>query len=209
VVQGGPGLCFGVYPQAISLLPGFNRLFGFLFFLTLILAGLTSSISILEAFLSATVDKFGWRRPIVATVSCLIGILGSVVFTTGAGFHWLDIVDHFLTSYGLITVGLLECLLIVWHYRIEHLHFHLSDASEGGHPMAWDVCWEWSVKFVAPFVLFTIIAWSAIEDLTRPYEGYPPQALILIGVSWLVVTFLIGGLFSVYTKHRANLLRDL
>lgn len=204
VIRSGPGLCFVVYPEAISRLPALNSLFGFLFFLTLLLAGITSAISILEAFTSATIDKFGWKRPAVVTTTCIIGLFGSLIFVTGAGLHWLDIVDHFLTSYGLITVGLLECLLIVWYYKIDHLHFHLSDITEGGYPKVWDMWWEWSVKFVAPAVLFTILAWSAAEDLTRPYEGYPTRALALIGVGWLVGTFLLSGIFSVYTKHRVD-----
>ena len=35
VATAGPGLCFVVDPEIISLLPAFSGLFGFLFFLTL------------------------------------------------------------------------------------------------------------------------------------------------------------------------------
>jgi neurotransmitter:Na+ symporter, NSS family len=156
---------------------------------------------------SASIDKFGWSRIPVVTVSCVLGFLGSVLFTTGAGLHWLDIVDHFLNAYGLITVGLLECLLIIWYYRIDHLHFHLSDSSEGGYPKAWDIWWEFSVKYVAPLALLLILFWSAAEDFAKPYEGYPPQALVLIGGGWLAGTFLLAGLFSTYTKHQNPLER--
>jgi len=201
VVKGGPGLCFVVYPQAISLLPGMNSLFGFLFFLTLVLAGLTSSMSIVEALVSATIDKFGWSRKKVVLGSCTIGALGSIVFTTGAGMYWLDIVSHYL-DYGLIIVGLLECLLIGWYFKIEDLHAHLSSASDSPYPKPWEIFWEWTIMFVVPAVLVFILGWSIYDELASPYGGYPPQALVLIGMGFLVGTFLVAGLFSVYTRHR-------
>ena len=202
VVRGGPGLCFVVYPEAISRLPAFNSLFGFLFFLTLVLAGLTSAMSIVEAFAAAAVDKFGWRRWRVVSSVCGFGLLGSVVFTTHAGLLWLDIVDHFLNQYGLVMVGLLECLLIGWYYKIDRLHVHLSGAKQGSYPVAWDVWWEWSVRFAAPAVLIIILTWSVAEEFARPYEGYPTRALVLIGFGWVLGTFLLSGIFSVFTKHR-------
>lgn len=209
VVASGPGLAFIVYPKAISLLPAFASLFGFLFFLTLVLAGITSAMSIVEAFTSAVVDKFGTSRFVVVTLTCVAGLCGSVIFTTRGGLFWLDIVDHFLNQYGLIVVGLLECLLIVWYYSIDKLHFHLSDASEGGYPRAWDVWWEWSVKFVAPAVLGVILVWGLYDDIKTPYEGYPVPGLLLVGGGWVLATFLLSGLFSTYTKHSQEDVRAL
>ena len=202
VVKSGPGLCFVVYPQAISMLPAMKGLFGFLFFLTLVLAGLTSAISILEAFAAAAMDKFGWRRSRVVSACCLLGMGGSIIFTSGAGLYWLDILGHFIDTYGLLLVGLLECVLVAWYYGIDKMHFHLSDASEGGYSKAWDIWWEWSVKFVSPSVLAIILAWSVIEDLTKPYEGYPVQALLMIGMGWMLVMFLTSGFLSVFTRHK-------
>jgi len=201
VVSQGPGLCFVVYPQAISLLPGMNSLFGFLFFLTLVLAGLTSSMSIVEAFTSAVIDKFGWSRAKVVLISCAVGAVGSIMFTTRAGMYWLDIAGHYL-DYGLISVGLLECLLIGWYYKIDDLHEHLSSAADSPHPKPWEIFWEWTIMFVVPTVLVFILAWSIYDEFASPYGGYPQQALVLIGLGFLVGTFLVAGLFSVYTRHR-------
>lgn len=200
VAAGGPGLCFVVYPTAINLLPFGNGIFGFLFFLTLVLAGLTSAMSIIEAFTAAAVDKFKWSRKRTVSVICAAGFVGSIIFTTGAGLIWLDIVDRFLNNYGLVLVGLLECLVIAWYFGMDKMHFHLSEASEGGYSPAWDKIWNWSVTFVAPVVLIIILAWSVYDDLSEPYEGYPVSALVMIGVGWLVATFLISGIFSVFTN---------
>ena len=50
VVTESIGLAFVAYPQAISLMPAFANVFGILFFGSLVIAGLSSGISILEAF---------------------------------------------------------------------------------------------------------------------------------------------------------------
>jgi NSS family neurotransmitter:Na+ symporter len=111
VVSKSIGLAFVAYPKAVSMIPGGN-LFGAIFFLCLVVAGLSSSISIGEAFVSALVDKFAFRRKPVVTVISILGFLGSIIFTTQAGLLWLDIVDHFLTHYGLVVVGIFECILV-------------------------------------------------------------------------------------------------
>jgi len=70
VVDKSIGLAFVSYPQAISLMPGFAKLFGVLFFGSLVIAGLSSGISIVEAFASALIDKFNYGRRSVVTFLC-------------------------------------------------------------------------------------------------------------------------------------------
>src|SRR5690606_20181486 len=62
VVSAGVGLAFVVFPQIINELPAFNGFFGFLFFGSLVLAGLTSLISIVETFVAGVQEKFNISR---------------------------------------------------------------------------------------------------------------------------------------------------
>ena len=104
VVSQSIGLAFVAYPKAVSLMPG-GPIFGAIFFLCLVMAGISSSISIMEAFVSAVVDKFDMGRKATVSMVSAIGVLGSLIFTTQAGLFWLDIADHFLTHYGIVVVG--------------------------------------------------------------------------------------------------------
>ncbi|HSG06140.1 MAG TPA: sodium-dependent transporter, partial [Nitrospiria bacterium] len=148
VVAQSIGLAFVAYPKAISLLPG-GAVFGAVFFAALVVAGLSSSISIFEAFTSAAVDKFGWERKHIVLVISVFGLFGSLIFTTQAGLFWLDIVDHFITSYGLVIVGLMEALLVGWLFKIEVLRKHINAASN------WNLgpWWTFLIKFFVPAVL--------------------------------------------------------
>lgn len=197
VVSSGIGLAFVAYPQAISLLP-FGRLFGFLFFLLLIIAGVSSSISIIEAFTSAVLDKFRLPRRKVITTICVLGCLGSLLFTTNVGLFWLDIVDHFLNQYGLITVGIVEAFVIGWLYRTDKLKAHIvSNLGLSGtrHKIFNYVVlqlWMYCIRFITPVALGIAIVHSLIQEFSESYGGYPISGIIILGVGWILITHIFA-----------------
>ncbi len=194
VVKESIGLAFVAYPQAISLMSSFANLFGVLFFAILVFAGISSSISIIEAFTSAVIDKFHFGRKSVVSMLCVTGFLGALLFATGAGLYWLDIVDHFINSYCLVIAGLLECLLIGWLYRASKLRAHINDVSDTKLGAWWGV----SIKIITPAVLVAILVSSLYQEFSAPYGGYPVVALILLGRDWLIATLIAAVLVSRY-----------
>ncbi len=193
VVAESLGLAFVAYPEAISLLP-YGKLFGFLFFFLLAIAGISSSISIIEAFTSAVQDKFAWGRKRVVTVICSVGFFGSLLFTTNVGLFWLDIVDHFLNHYGLIVVGIVEALVVGWLYRTDLLKAHIVanlGLSGTRHKVFNYVIlqlWMYCIRFVTPVALGIAIVHSLIREFATPYEGYPISGVLILGVGWLLIT---------------------
>ncbi len=193
VVKSGVGLAFVAYPQALSLLP-FGQLFGVLFFFLLAIAGVSSSISIIEAFTAATLDKFDFPRRKVVTVVCVVGFFGSLLFSSYAGLHWLDIVDHFLNHYGLVTVGIVEALVIGWLWRTDQLKTHIvaNLGLSGTRHKVFNYIvlqlWMYCIRFITPVALGIAIVNSLIQELTTPYGDYQISEIIVLGVGWLLVT---------------------
>lgn len=188
VVSESIGLAFIAFPKAISLLPYFPKIFGILFFTSLVIAGLSSAISIIEAFTSGIVDKFHYSRKKVVSLSSVLGFLGSIIFTTGAGVYWLDIADHFITQYGLVSVGILECILLGWVYKTKILRVHMNQCSVWKLGAWWDIC----IKIIAPIALLTIIVSAIQNEFSKAYSGYSPLSLVLIGRDWLIYTLFIS-----------------
>lgn len=203
VVRESIGLAFVTYPQAISLLPGMANVFGIVFFSTLVVAGLSSAVSLVEAFSSAVIDKFHYPRKTVVSVVCITGFLGSIVFTARSGLYWLDIVDHFINQYGLVVAGLLECFLIGWIFKASRLREHINHAGGVILSKAWDVC----VKFITPAVLLFLIFNSLSQEVTKPYGDYSWVAIIMIGRDWLMLA-LIAALFVSLRGWKRDLSRD-
>ncbi len=187
VVSQSIGLAFVAYPQAMSIMPG-GQVFGIIFFASLVVAGLSSSISIIEAFAAAIMDKFALNRRFVVTALCILGFIGSAVFTTRAGLLWLDIVDHMLTHYGLVTVGLLECILGAWVFGIKKLRLHINAVSSIHLPRIW----EHLIRFFIPVVLGLMLAGDIIADCKKPYGGYSCFAIVMIGLNWIVFTLIVA-----------------
>ena len=83
VVTQSIGLAFVVYPKAIGMLPAFQRLFGALFFGILVIAGLSSAISILfDAF--TQIYAFSLAKDIDCTTSpkVLLFAVSKILFIT-------------------------------------------------------------------------------------------------------------------------------
>jgi NSS family neurotransmitter:Na+ symporter len=190
VVTHGIGLAFVAYPQAIGLLPNFPHLFGVLFFLTLTVAGIASSISILEAFNAAILDKFHCPRKTVVTCLSVLGFLSGIIFTTGGGLAWLDIVDHFLSHYGLFVACILQCILLSWIFSIAELREHVNSVS----PFKVGRLFELSIRYLIPIVLAVLLVNDLVADVQRPYGGYPWMMVLLIGPGWLVGTLIAAWL---------------
>jgi NSS family neurotransmitter:Na+ symporter len=192
-VTSGLGLAFVAYPKAMSMLP-FGNLFGVLFFFLLILAGVTSSISIIEAFTSALMDKFDISRKTIVSWVCAAGFCLSMMFTTHAGLFWIDIVDHFINHYGLLTVGLIEAVVVGWFYGTDMLKIHIhnqGDKSDGRMlAFRWKIVNAWGVciRYITPLALGIAIINSLITEFSKPYEGYPVSGILILGVGCLVLT---------------------
>jgi NSS family neurotransmitter:Na+ symporter len=173
------GMMFFVVPQGIAAMPAAVKLFGFVFFLLLLMAGLSSSISLLEAICSAVIDKFGWSRKKTLTIACGIGILGSSAFalpqvidrglaSNGTlGLTLLDLIDHWAFSYGLLVVGLVECLIIGWLLPASRLRQMVNANSRFRLPAVFD----WLLKVVIPLGLLAILATSLWGELTGAFYG--------------------------------------
>lgn len=184
VVTESIGLAFVAFPQAINLLPGFNTIFSLIFFSSLAIAGLSSSISLVEAVVANLMDKFEMSRNKAVFITSGIGFLGSLIYTTGAGLYFLDIIDHFNMQFGAALIGVIECLVIAWVFKAHRLREWMNPISDFSVGRWWDVL----VKYLIPLMLGYSVIQSTIAELIKPYGGYPASAL---SMGWIFAGLLL------------------
>ncbi|MCZ2859717.1 sodium-dependent transporter [Blastococcus sp. VKM Ac-2987] len=185
VADGGIGLAFIAFPAIISEAPA-GALIGVLFFGSLVVAGITSLISVIEVVISAVRDKLDTGR-LTATLAVGVpaAVLSLVLFSTTSGIYVLDVVDHFVNQYGILVVALVSMLVVAWVVRAlpvlgEHLNVH-------GRPRV-GTGWRLLTSVVAPAGLAVVLVLALQADLTAPYGDYP--AWLLLSLGWLLVVVL-------------------
>ena len=192
----GPGLAFVVFPKALSLMP-LPWLFSILFFVMLLSLGIDSLFSIVEVLNAVFLDKYrNITLPVISFWVCFAGFLAGIIYTTRAGLYFLDITDHFLTSYNLILAAIFQVILTGWIYGAEQMRRYINQVSD------WQIgkWWNISIKYIIPVILTTLLATQLSKDINTPYGEYPRWAL---GIGWAIVLIpLVVFLLSVLRDRR-------
>jgi neurotransmitter:Na+ symporter, NSS family len=196
VSTAGVGLAFIVFPEAINQLPGMNGLIGGIFFITLIFAGLSSSMSIMEAVVAAISDKFKLTRVQALNRFALTSGALSLLVATNGGLYVLDIVDYATNQYGIVIAGILELVILGWFFNLESVRLYVNEVSD--FPVGkW---WNWAIKGTS-FVLAIILILKIKGEIIAPYEGYSWTALGVYGLG--VMTIITVGSF-IMAKKKAS-----
>jgi len=187
VSASGLGLAFVTFPVAISMMPAANGIIGIVFFLCLFFLGIDSALFLAYGgVISPVMDKFGLSRTKATAIVCAIAFIVGLLFTTGAGLYWLDIVDKTACFYGLLITGALACIVVGWKFGASKLREHLNETSDVK-VGAW---WDWLLKLVVPAgLLFVVIYGGFMQDIPAPYGGYPLWAASMI---WVLLALTLG-----------------
>ncbi|MFT9486208.1 MAG: sodium-dependent transporter [Tepidibacillus sp.] len=198
VAKAGVGLAFVVFPQIINQLPAMNELMGVLFFGALVIAGLTSAISILEVVVAAVMDKFSLSRKQAVVASTAVTFLLSLFYVTGGGLYYLDIVDHFINSFGIALAGLVEVILLGWFFKVSTIREHNNPLSDFAIGSWWDIM----IRFVTPIVLGVMMVLNFKTEFTELYGGYTLNSLIVFGWGVAIAAIVLGVMMKLIPGYK-------
>ena len=194
VATSGIGLAFIAFPKAINLLPAFSQVFGLLFFLSLTVAGLSSSVSLIESVVSSLMDNFSLSRKKAVTLVSVVGFLMGVPMVTQGGLAILDIFDHFVNIFGLLTVGFVEMLVLSYAFDLDKIKDNMNPSSDYHVGSTWKAM----VKFVSPILIGFGLIQNVISEFSTVYGGYALAEVITFG--WLAVALVL--IFAIYLGQK-------
>ncbi|SIQ16317.1 neurotransmitter:Na+ symporter, NSS family [Aeromonas sp. RU39B] len=153
----GPGLTFMTMPAVFQHLP-FGQGLAVIFFLLLLVAALSSSISILEHLVRFTCEEWGWsRRSACVVVTLLImacGVPVSLSFGPWSGYTLFgktifELLDYLTSNLMMPLFGLVLTLLLGWRLGDKFVPADLSGT------MRTLLLWCW--RLVAPLLISGIL----------------------------------------------------
>ncbi len=167
VTTGGPGLMFETLPRVFASMP-FGHIFGAVFFVLVLLAALTSSISIMEAIVSILMDKFHVSRIVAVIITTVFTIVLGLPSAIGFGL-WsnikllgMDILtffDYLSNSVMMPIVALCTCILGGWCVKKEVLE---GEITKNGERFGRRMIYRVMIKYIAPIFLIMILVYYTL-----------------------------------------------
>jgi NSS family neurotransmitter:Na+ symporter len=148
-------------------MPG-GSVIGAIFFLMVLFAALTSSISLMETIVSIVMDKFGLGRKkaclTVILLSIILGLLSTLGYSIWSevkiiGFQFLDFFDFISNSVIMPIVALLTCILIGYIIKPQAL----IEEIEQGEKFKRKTLFTIVIKYIAPVCIVAILIFSVLE----------------------------------------------
>ncbi|MBR2715772.1 MAG: sodium-dependent transporter [Ruminococcus sp.] len=168
----GPGLMFITLPKVFDSIPGvMGSIIGALFFILVLFAALTSSISLMETVVSIFRDKFGWGRKftciVVAIGSIALGIPSSLGFGVWSNINingntFLDMFDIFSNSILMPIVAFLTCIFIGYVIKPQML---IDEIEIDGKKFKRKKLFVVMIKYIAPICIVLILISSVLDVL--------------------------------------------
>ena len=165
----GPGLMFVTLPKVFESMTG-GGIIGAVFFILVLFAALTSSISLMETVVSIFMDKFHWKRKptcifvfglcvALGLPSCLgYGTLKDIKII---GFQFLDFFDFISNSVIMPIVALATCILVGYVVKPKALIEEIELNGKFKRKTLFTVI----IKYVAPVCIVGILVFSVLEGL--------------------------------------------
>ena len=163
-LKAGPSLMFITLPKVFASM-GMGRIIGIVFFLLVLLAALTSAISLAESCVSTLEDQLGWKRNIASVViGIIIVVLGSfsalgfgmLDFVQILGMSILDFFDFLTNSLMMPIAALSTCILIVYVVGV----YKIVEEVETSSKFKRKGIYKFFIKYLAPICILIILVSS-------------------------------------------------
>ena len=163
----GPSLMFISLPKVFEAMGGIGHVIGALFFLMVLFAALTSSISIMEAIVASFMDKFGWSRnkaTLVETIIALVmglfvclgynGLYFEMQLPNGSVGQLLDLMDYVSNSVLMPIVAIGTCILVGYVVKPKMV---VNEIEKSGCRFGREKLFVVMVKYITPILLAILL----------------------------------------------------
>ena len=163
----GPGLMFATLPKVFESMAG-GQIIGTLFFLLVLFAALTSSISLMETVVSIVCDKLRWNRKIAlaavfvfSIVMGLVSCFGYSIWDTATiiGMQMLDFFDFITNSVMMPIVAFFTCIFIGYVIKPQSI---IEEVELTG-KFKKKALFTFVIKYLAPVCIIAILVSSVLD----------------------------------------------
>lgn len=163
----GPGLMFVALPKVFAAMGPIGNVVGAVFFVMVLLAALTSSMSVLEAVVASMIDTFGWSRRRAVIVESIIALVIGIVICLGYNVFYfelslpngttaqiLDVMDYVSNNILMPVVAIGTCILVGWLVGPDTV---IGEATKNGETFRRKGMYIFMIRYIAPVLLLFLL----------------------------------------------------
>lgn len=166
----GPSLMFVSLPKIFAQMGGIGTFVGILFFVMVVFAALTSSISIMETIVAGLMDRFHFKRGRATLVVTLVALIAGLAVCLGYNAFYfeltlpngsvgqlLDVMDY-ISNYCLMPiVSIATCILVGWVVKPRTV---IDEVCANGERFSRKWLYVAMIRFIAPLMLVFLLLQS-------------------------------------------------
>ncbi len=190
IAQGGAfNLGFQALPVIFQKIP-FGQIFGGMWFFLLFIAGITSSVAMTQPAIAFLEDEFKWKREkaVIVVFSVLITLTAFVIAFFKFGF--LDELDFWAGTFGLVVFAAMEIILFSWVFKIKNGWAEMHKGADLKVPKVF----KFIITYVTPIYLLIMLGVWTYQDAVKEFlmKGKEPaHRPYLWGARVMIVALLL------------------
>ncbi len=191
IAQGGAfNLGFQALPVIFQKIP-LGQIFGGMFFFLLFIAGITSSVAMTQPAIAFLQDEFKWKREKAVIAVFAVLILCSALVISFFKFGFLDELDFWAGTFGLVVFAAIEIILFSWVFGLKKGWQEMHKGADLKVPRVF----KFVLTYVTPIYLLVLLAVWTYQDAVKEFlmtGKDPAHKPYLWGARAMIVALLLA-----------------
>ena len=160
IAQGGSyNLGFTALPVIFQKIP-LGQIFGGMFFFLLFIAGITSSVAMTQPAIAFLEDEFKWKRQKAVKAVFAVLIACSAMVISFFRFGFLDELDFWAGTFGLVVFAAIEIVLFSWVFGLKKGWTEMHKGADLKVPKIFKVI----MTYITPVYLLVLLVMWTVQD---------------------------------------------
>ena len=165
IAQGGAfNLGFQALPVIFQKIP-LGQIFGGMFFFLLFIAGITSSVAMTQPAIAFLEDEFKWKRQKAVKAVFAVLIACSAMVIAFFRFGFLDELDFWAGTFGLVVFAAIEIVLFSWVFKIKKGWQEMHKGADLKVPRVF----KFIMTYITPVYLLVLLGMWTYQDAVKAF----------------------------------------
>ncbi len=191
IAQGGAfNLGFTALPVIFQKIP-LGQIFGGMFFFLLFIAGITSSVAMSQPAIAFLEDEFKWKREKAVKAVFAVLIACSAMVIAFFRFGFLDELDFWAGTFGLVVFAAIEIVLFSWVFGLKKGWREMHKGADLKVPRVF----KFILTYITPVYLLVLLGIWTYQDAAKAFlmtGKDPAERPYLWGARGLIALLLLA-----------------